>query len=168
MRIVVVYCILFVLLLAACVTKPDTCKEQSSWQLHIGFKKIKVVSTLNTIKDSALRSFRTKLISRYDTTVWDVSSSTRKSISFPLIQSSDTSVFSVNLNGKKASTLYVIYKRNRTFENYSCGFRTSFQLDTVYTDPPICDSIIIVQPNITDVYQENCRFYLNNDSTLYP
>src|SRR6266542_5967483 len=148
MRIVVVYCILFVLFLAACVTKPDTCKEQSAWQLHVGFKKIKVVSTLNTMKDSTVRSFISQYISepniKPDTAV------KKTTAGFHLSQSSDTSIFSIILNGKKPSKLYVIYKRNRTFENYSCGFRTSFQLDTVYTDTPICDSIIIVQPNITD------------------
>lgn len=163
MRIIVLYCIAFILFFNACATKPDTCKEQKSWMLHIGFKKVKIVSTLKTIQDTTLRSFTSQYISesgvKLDTTLKNTSAG------FHLSQHADTSIFAINVNGKMSSTLYVVYKRDRVFENYTCGFRTNFVLDTIYTSPQICDSIIIVQQNITDVYQENCRFYFNSDTT---
>ena len=158
MRIVLIYCISIVFLFVACNTIPDSCKEQSAWQLRIGFKKVKIAGSLKTVKDSTFRSFIAQYISHPDTNVF-------KTPSLPLAQGSDTSKFSININKNGIHTLYVVYKRDRTFENYTCGFRTNFTLDTIYTIPKICDSIIIVQPNITDVYQENCRFYFNSDTT---
>jgi hypothetical protein len=162
MQRLLVLSILFIVILSGCDSKPDTCKEQSAWQFRIGFKKVSVANNnVKTVKDSAIRSFIALYMYKnlLDTNIL--------SKSLPLAQASDTSIFLFNLNGKGIDTLCVIYKRERIFENYTCGFRTNFIIDTVYTKPIICDSIVIVQPNITDVYQENCRFYLNNDSTKY-
>jgi len=164
MRSLVFY-LLIGFFLVGCNVKPDTCKEQSAWQMRIGFKKISYLrltanDSIKVVKDSTVRSFIARFVTFFDTTVFQAPS-------LPLAQTRDTSVFLFNMNGKGIDSLIVIYKRNHIFENYKCGFRTDFVLDKIYTSPVIYDSIVIVQPNITDVYQENCRIYLNNDSTKY-
>lgn len=161
MRSLLIICISVILVLTNCDTKPDTCKDQSNWRLRIAFYSVIVNNNLKTIQDSTLRSFTAQYTSQPDTNHMSGSN-------LPLAQNSDTSKFSVSINGKNSFVLWVVYKRDRFFENYTCGFRTNFVLDTVYTDRQICDSIKIVQPNITDAYQENCRIYLNRDTTLYP
>jgi hypothetical protein len=152
MRVLLTICISVAILFAGCDTKPDTCTDQSAWRLRIGFYSATVNPNYTTIKDSIPRSFS----AQSDTTT-----------ALPLLQNSDTSKFSISINGKQNAVLYVVYKHYRVFENYTCGFRTNFVLDTVYTDHQVCDSIIIVQPNITNANQENCRFYLNRDTTRY-
>ena len=158
MRSVLLVCLSIVVFFVGCDTKPDTCKEQSAWQLRIGFYSAKLVGNIQTSKDTVLRSFTARLIIQPDSVFGR---------SLPLRQNADTSVYSILINGKLSASFYAVYKRELAFENYTCGFRTNFFLDTVYTIPTICDSITIVQPNITDVYQENCRFYLSHDSTKY-
>jgi len=158
MRSVLLVCLSIVVFFVGCDTKPDTCKEQSAWQLRIGFYSAKTVGNIQTSKDTVLRSFTARLIIQPDSVFGR---------SLPLRQNADTSVYSILINGKLSASFYAVYKRELAFENYTCGFRTNFFLDTVYTIPTICDSITIVQPNITDVYQENCRFYLSHDSTKY-
>ena len=159
MRSILFVCFSMIILFVGCDTKPDTCKEQSAWQLRVGFYSAKLVGNIQTSKDTVLRSFTARLIIQPD--------SIFKKPSFPLLQSADTSVYSLLINGKLSASFYAVYKRELAFENYTCGFRTNFLLDTVYTIPKICDSITIVQRNITDVYQENCRFYLSHDSIKY-
>jgi len=155
MRSVLLVCLSIVVFFVGCDTKPDTCKEQSAWQLRIGFYSAKLVGNIQTSKDTVLRSFTARLIIQPDSVLGR---------SLPLRQNADTSVYSILINGKLSASFYAVYKRELAFENYTCGFRTNFLLDTVYTIPKICDSITIVQPNITDVYQENCRFYFNGDT----
>ncbi len=150
-------CLALIFLLTGCDTKPDTCKEQSAWTMRVGFYKVDTVKGIRAIKDSVLRLVVVHTDSLRRVNV----------VNFELYQSVDTTLFSMTVNNMPSATLYAIYKRERIFENYKCGFRTNFFLDTLYTVPQICDSIIIVHPNITDVHQENCRFYFNNDSTKY-
>ncbi len=145
----------FIVILVGCSIKPDTCKEQSAWQMGLTFKQVVIKNNVRSVKDSTLKSFYAVCTNKTDTGGF-------KTPSLALAQTSDTTSFRITLNGKANATMYVIYKRDRIFENYKCGFRTNFILDTVYTSPVIYDSIIIVQPNITDVNQENCRFYLSN------
>jgi len=155
-----VFFLAIVLLLAGCDIKPDTCREQSSWALRVGFYRVDTTGGVITPKDSALRY----ILINSDNSILD--SSGLAKVSLGLYQSRDTTKFSITLNAWRSATLYAVYQHERVFENYKCGFRTNFFLDTIYTVPKICDSIIIVYPNITDVYQENCRFYLNRDSTV--
>jgi hypothetical protein len=157
MRNFIIVCLSICLLLPGCDTKPDTCREQSAWQLGLGFYNVTFSGTYKSVKKVTLKSFLAKCTILSDTYTF-------KNDSLPLLQSRDTTVYSITINGKSTANLYVVYKRDKIFENYKCGFRTNFQLDTLYTNPEICDSISIVQPNITDVYQENCRFYFNSDT----
>jgi hypothetical protein len=151
--------ILFVL--AACDEKPDTCESQAARKMEIYFYSSKHGKV--AANDSTITSFVAIHQAFKDT----VSVSKKTNINLPLSQLSDTSVFDVTINQTKKVTLYVCYKRDLIFENYKCGYRYNFDIDTIFAVPQFCDSIKIIQSYVSDVTQENCRFYFNRDTTLY-
>jgi len=170
----------FIFLLIGCNIKPDTCKDQSSRTMKIGFYSTSGTGSRRILTDGLLTKIK---ITRGSLVVQDTAGLSK--LALPLLQGTnkegndiDSLAFSISmsitLNNKKTValtpvTLYTIYKQDRIFENYKCGFRTNFILDKVYASPKdIFDSIIIVQPYISDVYQENCKLYFSNDSTKHP
>jgi hypothetical protein len=147
--------------LVACDETPDTCKSQSARKMEIDFYASKHGKV--AVKDSTVPSI-VAIHQAFDDTV---TISKKTSINLPLSQLCDSSIFDVTINYTKKVTLYVYYKRDMIFENYTCGFRYNFTLDTVYSVPQFCDSIKIVQSYVSDVTEENCRFYFNHDTTMY-
>lgn len=147
--------------LVACDEQPETCKAQSARKMEIDFYS----SAHDDV--AADDSTVTSLVAIHQAFSDTVSIAKKTSIELPLSQLADSSVFDVTINQTKKVTLYVYYKRELIFENYKCGFRYNFDLDTIFSVPQFCDSIKIIQSYVSDITQENCRFYFNYDTTKY-
>lgn len=150
-----------VFLTMGCDIKPDTCKDQSAWTMKIGFYDVTVSGTKRATSERQLSYLKI-------TDDGSVIQNARKvsKIAMALFQEKDSMAFDFTIGKSDTVTLSnttvnVIYKPDRIFENYKCGFRTNFYLNKIEADTSIFDSITIVQPLITDVYQENCKFYIN-------
>jgi hypothetical protein len=139
-----------------CDVKPDTCRDQESRTLKMGFYSVAVTGSKRTVTEVALGKV---VINTY--TLRKVSK-----LAMSMFQEKDSIAFlcaigktdTVNLS---QTPVYITYIPDRVFENYKCGFRTNFILKSVKADTAVFDSIKIAQPYITDVYQENFKFYLN-------
>jgi Family of unknown function (DUF6452) len=158
-----IFCSIIVSFFASCDIKPDTCKDQSAWTVKNFFYKVEIVNGVRTVSDSTLSD----VLVKKDALTLINDTSGLQMVGLELMQSVSKTIFDIKINKMPSAKLYAVYKAETIFENYKCGFRTNFFLDSLYTVPRIFDSIIIVNPNITDVYQENCRFYFNNDSAKY-
>lgn len=165
MRYLLIATIVGLLFVFGCDTMPDTCKDQSSRQLRVVFKYV-------TFKDSVTKQVtNVNFANSYIQFVNSPDSNKFTKPNLPLAQNSDTSVFSFFTSNFEFAKLKAFYKPKRVFENYTCGFRTNFTLDSVSfkfassSDTTFCDSIRIVNPTIDDVYKENCWIYLSSISS---
>lgn len=168
MRYLLIATIVGLLFVFGCDTMPDTCKDQSSRQLRVVFKYV-------TFKDSVTKKVSNgDFLNYYIQFVNNPDSNKLTKPNLPLAQNSDSSVFSFIRSNSKFARLKAFYKPNKVFENYTCGFRTNFTLDSVFfelihdsssSDTIVYDSIRIVNPTIDDVYKENCWIYLSSISS---
>jgi hypothetical protein len=141
--------------MTACNEKPDTCEEQSGRQLIFGFYSVQKTTGKSIVRDSIVSGFSAVVFSTSDSLI---KKGNIKSSALPLSQLTDTCAFTLHINDKDIG-LFVRYRKDLIFENYTCGFRTNFILDTLFTSPAFFDSIVITHSTITDVNLENCKFY---------
>jgi hypothetical protein len=168
MRYLLIASIVGLFFVFGCDTMPDTCKDQSSRQLRIVFKYV-------TFKDSVTKSVTNRSFAYSYIQFRNNPDSNKLTIpNLPLAQNADTSVFSFFTSNTELARIKAFYKPKRVFENYTCGFRTNFSLDSISfelihnstpSDTITCDSIRIVNPTIDDVYKENCWIYLSTISS---
>lgn len=169
--VIIIICMAFVVLLAACNTD-KICNENRTTYLRIGFYGIQKVN--NAIEKGTIDSIKITVfgIGRADSLIYNKVETSE--IVLPLAQSKDTSVFDVTYSHARTNAVWqndnyiLVYKRSKVFVNYECGFRTDFVIDTIISTHNAIDSLYFNTRTVTDAKEEHIKIFFRLPDVVTP